>query len=138
MTSAKLTEDRTIELLLVHFKKNNYSVISYCFGQQRGCDIIVEKNNRKLFIEVKGAKANSKSPTKKREFFDSGQIKTHFGKAIVKALETKVKNPNSDIAIAHPYDEKIKNVIGKIIPELKKLDIIHFWVDDNGSVLKEI
>ncbi len=138
MTSTKLTEDRTIELLIEHLKNNQYTLVSYCLGQQRGCDIIAEKNKRKLFIEVKGAKANPKSPIKKREFFDSGQIKTHFGKAIIKALETKQKNPNSDIAIAHPYDEKIKNVIGDLIPELKKLNIIHYWVDDNGTILKEI
>jgi len=135
MILTKLTEDGTIKLLIKHFENQGYSVVSYCLGQQRGCDIIVEKGNRNLYIEVKGAKANKNSPTNRREFFDSGQIKTHFGKAIIKALETKQKHPDSKVAIAHPCDEKIINVIGSIIPELRKLNIIHFWVKENGNVI---
>lgn len=138
MTATKLTEDQTIELLIKYLKQNGYSIVSYCLGHTRGCDIVAEKDNRRLYIEAKGARANPTAHNKKREFFTSGQIKTHFGKAIVKALETKRKYPDSDIAIAHPFDEKIKKVIGNIIPELKALNIIHFWVDDKGNIIREI
>ena len=132
----KLTEDRTIELLLNHLKANEWIIISYCLGQQRGYDIVAERNGVKLYVEVKGARASDGSPTKKRKYFDSGQIKDHMGKAIVKSMETQNSFPNAKVAIAQPYDELIKKVIGKIIPNIK-LGIIHFWVKSNGEVIEE-
>jgi len=130
----KLTENRTIELLMPHLEKQGYSIESYCLGQTRGYDIVAIRNNEKLLIEVKGAKAHKDSPTKRRDFFNSGQIKTHLGKAIIKCLETKVSYPDAIIAIAHPEDEQIRKAIGGIIPELNKIGIIHYWVSADGSV----
>lgn len=130
----KLTENRTIELLMTHLENEGYSIESYCLGQSRGYDIVAIRNNEKLLIEVKGAKAHKDSPTKRRDFFNSGQIKTHLGKAIIKCLETKVSYPDAIIAIAHPEDEQIRKAIGGIIPELNKIGIIHYWVSEDGSV----
>ncbi len=132
--NSKLTEDETVELLIKHLEKDGYNIISFCTGHKRGTDIVAEKNNSKLLVEVKGAKANHNSKIKKRPYFDSGQIKDHFGKAIVKALELKSDNDNCDVAIAHPDDELIKKHLDKSIKHLKKLDIIHFWVSKNGNV----
>ncbi|PRP65845.1 protein NO VEIN domain-containing protein [Nonlabens agnitus] len=130
----KLTENRAIELLMTHLENQGYSIESYCLGQSRGYDIVAIRNNEKLLIEVKGAKAHKDSPTKRRDFFNSGQIKTHLGKAIIKCLETKVSYPDAIIAIAHPEDEQIRKAIGGIIPELNKIGIIHYWVSAEGSV----
>ena len=74
--------------------------------------------------------------TKKREHFDSGQIKTHFGKALVKMLHEKSLNPKAKLAIAHPDDDDIKKAIGHIIPFLKSLGITHFWVSQNQVIEK--
>ena len=126
----KLTEDETIDILLLHFEKEGWNVDSYCKGQKRGCDIIVSKGETQLLIEVKGAKAGANSPTKKREHFDGGQIKTHFGRAIIKALEDKTKYPNAIVAIAHPDDASIRSTIGNLIPYLKEMGIKHFWVSE--------
>jgi len=130
----QLTEDQTVELLMEHLKASGWNIISYCLGQQRGYDIVAERNNQKLYVEAKGARAGDSSPTKKRKFFDSGQIKDHMGKAIVKSLETQNKYPNAKVAIAHPDDSLIRKVIGGIIPNINKLGIIHFWVKPNGEV----
>ena len=132
----KLTEDETVELLMIYLKSEGYKILDYCKGHRRGIDITAEKNNRKLLIEVKGARANHNSKIKKRSYFDSGQIKDHFGKAIVKSLEVKSDNPDCDIAIAHPDDELIKKHLDKSIKHLKQLDIFHFWVSKDGSVTK--
>ena len=132
----KLTEDETVELLMKHLENDGYNIISFCKGHKRGTDIIAEKNNRKLLVEVKGARANHNSKIKKRPYFDSGQIKDHFGKAIVKSLEVKSEYPDCDIAIAHPEDDLIKKHINKSVQHLKKLEIFHFWVSKNGKVIK--
>ena len=130
----KLTEDETVELLIKYLENDGYNIISFCTGHKRGTDIVGEKNHRKLLVEVKGARANHNSKIKKRPYFDSGQIKDHFGKAIVKVLELKSDNENCDVAIAHPDDESIKKHLDKSIKQLKKLEIIHFWVSKNGNV----
>lgn len=130
----KLTENRTIELLMPFLVQQGYAIESFCLGQTRGYDIVAVKNNRKLFVEVKGAKAHNDSPTKKRPFFNSGQIKSHLGKAIIKCLETKVAHPEATIAIAHPEEEQIRSAIAGIIPELNKIGISHYWVSADGTV----
>ena len=120
-----------------HLKSKGWTIVSYCLGQSRGNDIVASKKGVTLVVEAKGAKASDTAPTKKRSYFDSGQIKTHFGKAIVKTFNEKHLNPKFKYAIAHPYDDHINKSIGHLIPFLKTLDIGHFWVYADGTV-KEV
>lgn len=125
----KLTEDETVNLLKDHLENTGWHIgDKFCLGQKHGIDIEASKGKVIMLIEVKGARASDTAPTKKREYFDSGQIKTHFGKALVKMLHEKSLNPKAKLAIAHPDDDDIKKAIGHIIPFLKNLEIIHFWV----------
>ena len=133
----KQTEDEIINILKKYLELNGWKIDSYCLGQKKGIDIVSSKLNKTLIIEAKGAKSNDKSPTKKREYFDKGQIKTHFGVAIVKILHEKSLNPKAEFAIAHPDDDSIRGAIGHLIPYLKKLEIKHFWVSEDGTVLEE-
>ncbi|MET3114614.1 hypothetical protein AAKU52_002349 [Pedobacter sp. CG_S7] len=133
----KLTEDETIYLLMTHLEEGGWNIDSHCLGQTRGCDILASKRGEKLMIEVKGAKAGNNSPTKRREHFDSGQIKTHFCKAIVKILDNRYVNPKSKFAIAHPDDTAIRKSIEHLTPELKLLGITHFWVSESGLVIED-
>jgi hypothetical protein len=133
----KLTEDEVVCLLKDHLEKSGWNIgYKFCLGQKHGIDIEACKDGNILMIEVKGAKASNSSPTKKREYFDSGQIKTHFGKALVKVLHDKYSNPNSTFAIAHPDDADVKRAIGHIIPFLKSLGIKHYWVS-RTSIIEE-
>ncbi|WP_316805319.1 hypothetical protein [Pedobacter nototheniae] len=133
----KLTEDETVIILAEHLKQNGWIIESFCLGQTRGNDIVASKLNTTLVIEAKGARAGDKSPTKKREYFDCGQIKTHFGKALVKILDEKHRNPQNEFAIAHPDDKNIRKAIGHLKQFLKVLEIKHFWVSANGTVIEE-
>lgn len=133
----KLTEDEIVSILKAHLEKEGWNIDSFCSGQERGTDIVASKFNVQMLIEAKGARASENSPTRKRDYFDRGQIKTHFGKAIVKVLEEKYNNPKSEIAIAHPDDPDLRNAIGHLLPYLKTIGIKHFWVSANGSVIED-
>jgi hypothetical protein len=134
----KLTEDQTILLLINHLKNSGWQILSYCLGQQRGYDIVaINSAGRKLFVEAKGAKASDDSPTKKRKYFNSGQIKDHFGKAIVKSLETQLDHPNDIVAIAHPHDPDIIKHIGRTASHIGAMGIVSFWVKSSGEVEEE-
>ncbi len=115
-----------------HLTKQGWKIDSHCLGRTRGVDICASKGSQQLIIEAKGAKSGLDNPTRLK--FDSGQIKTHFGKALTKALTEKYKNPNAIVAIAHPFDDDIKKAISHLIYYLSQLNIKHFWVHENGSV----
>ncbi len=51
--------------------------------------------------------------------------------SLVKMLHEKSLHPKVKLAIAHPEDDDIKKAIGHIIPFLKNLGIIHFWVSQS-------
>jgi hypothetical protein len=133
----KQSEDEIVIKLIEHLKQNGWTIESHCLGQKQGNDIVALKGNSRLIVEAKGAKAGNNSPTKRREYFDSGQIKTHFGKAIVKVLDEKYLNPKCKFAIAHPDDIDIRKTIGNLTPFLKTLGIIHYWISADGTVIEE-
>lgn len=134
----QLTEDEVVRLLMQYLKSNGWEIVEYCLGHTRGYDIIASKGEQKLYVEAKGAKANGASPIKKRAFFDSGQIKDHLGKAIVKSIETQIKFPNAIVAIAQPDDEYLKGVCKETTEYLSRIHIYAFWVDVNGGVSTNI
>ncbi|WP_231559629.1 hypothetical protein [Flavobacterium rivuli] len=129
-----MTEDKAVLLLVNYLENRGWKIDGYCLGQTKGCDITANKNFENIKIEVKGSRAGDLSPTRKRKYFDRGQIKTHFGRAIVKILEDKYKNPACRVAIAHPFDNDIISAIGHLIPFLKKLEIEHFWIYEDGKI----
>ena len=132
-----MTEDETVTILADYLKQSGWSIESICLGQTHGNDIVASKSNTTLIVEAKGARAGDKSPTKKREYFDSGQIKTHFGKALVKVLDEKYLNPKNKFSIAHPNDKDIRRTIGHLTSFLKPIGIKHFWVSTDGTVIEE-
>lgn len=131
----QLTEDQVVKSLMIWIKKHGWEIIEYCLGHTRGYDIVASKNEKRLIIEAKGFKANNDSPIKKREHFDSGQIKDHLGKAIVKSIETQIKFPNADVAIAHPNNEYLKSICKNTTEYLSQIKIYSFWVNENGTSL---
>ena len=128
MENYKLTEDEVILLLIDWLKSKDWVITDYCLGHTRGIDITAKKNSDVLYIEAKGARASSSSPIRKRKKFDSGQIRDHLGKAIVKSVETQIKHPSSIVAIAHPMDVDLFNICDPVFNELEKLKIYKFWV----------
>jgi hypothetical protein len=131
----KLTEDEVVLALKGHLEKQQWYIGErYCLGAKWGYDIEASKDGRVLIVEAKGARASDTAPTKKRPHFDGGQIKTHFGKALVKILEEKVRHRQYEFAIAHPDDKDIRRIVEPLLPFLKQLHIKHYWVTSENIV----
>ncbi len=134
----KLTEDKIVVFLKNYLESTGWFIgDNFRLGHKHGLDIKATKNGQTLVVEAKGAKASDNAHNKKRKQFDSGQIKVHFGKAIVKMLEEKLKDPKATLAIAHPDDSDIRKHIGELTPFLKDLGIKHYWVDEKGNVTED-
>jgi hypothetical protein len=134
----KMAEDEVVLRLKSFLEEQGWSVDSrYCLGFTNGIDIEAHKGNQILMVEAKGARANDSAASRRREHFDSGQIKTHFGKAIVKILEDKFRNPNASFAIAHPddtsrYQYKI-DILPLSIPSLQGMAFQYYFLKWNKS-----
>ena len=133
----KLTEDEVVVYLSNWLQSKGWTITEKCTGHTHGIDILAEKDGKKLFVEAKGARGNPKSHVTTREYFDSGQLKTHLGKAIIKLLELKSKYPGNLYAIAQPDDEYLREHLEHIIQELNKLGFMIYWVKSAEEIIEE-
>ncbi|GIU70431.1 MAG: hypothetical protein KatS3mg002_1667 [Candidatus Woesearchaeota archaeon] len=129
-----LSENEVVELLVKWLQNDNWIVKKKALGYQHGNDIEAERNGEQLIIEAKGIKPND---SKKSHIFNNTQIQVHFGKALIKIMEEQTKNPSALTGIAQPNDETIKQTLKFCLPQVKKLNIILFWVNQDGEIIVE-
>lgn len=132
-----LTENEVINYLITWLELEGWSIKKTASGYQHGNDIEAERNGEKLIIEAKGAKANDNAKTKKRDYFNTTQIKVHFGEALVKIMEEQTKNSTASFAIAQPDTKTIRETLKNCLPQVHKLGIDLFWVESNGNIVLE-
>jgi len=133
----KLTENEVIDFLCAWLENKDWIILEKSKGHTQGIDIKAMKNDQTLIIEAKGGKGDPKSPVTTRPYFDSGQIKDHFGKAIVKVLEQKHANPSAIIGIAHPNDDYLRGHIEEAASEVRKFGIKLYWVESPDIVIEQ-
>jgi hypothetical protein len=129
-----MIENDVIKHLCAWLTDKGWTIESTALDRNHGDDIRASKSGQLLLIEAKGAKGNPKNHGVVRDEFDSGQIKDHLGKAIVKALELKTRNPKASIAIAHPATDKIQKIVTPVTLHLIQLGISFAFVQENGAV----
>lgn len=131
----KLDEDEVVLKVKDWLERDGWFVgDNYCIGGSRGLDIKATKGDRILIVEAKGARARDNAPTKRRQQFDSSQLVNHLGEAVMKVFREMNFHPHAEFAIAHPDDPQVRRIIGELVPHLKKLNVQHFWVRDDGGV----
>jgi len=130
-----LLEDEVIENLSSWLEGNGWNIIDKNLRHSHGVDLKATKSGQMLVVEAKGSKGNPRSHVTTRPRFNSGQIKDHFGKAIVKVLEEKNKDSESIVAIAHPNDDYLKKVLEASAEEIRKMGVLLFWVESSEKIL---
>jgi hypothetical protein len=120
------TEDDVVIALCSWLKSEGWTINKCCTGRQRGNDVEATKGKRFLIVEAKGSKGKLSHTVRKK--FDSGQLKTHLGKAIVKLLEQKTIYPNAELAIAHPSSLSDDPAFKLVKQQLKRIGIKTYWV----------
>lgn len=129
-----MLENDVIQHLCAWLESNGWVIESTALDRSHGDDIRATKDGQLLLVEAKGAKGNPKNHGVVRAEFDSGQIKDHLGKAIVKALELKTLSVNSKIVIAHPATDKIRKIVTPVALHLVRLGISFAFVNEDGNV----
>jgi len=132
-----MLEDEVVEKLSQWLSKKGWRVDNLCKGHTHGNDISAVKGTDRLIVEAKGGRGNPKSPVTTRKKFNCSQIKTHFGKAIVKLFEERNKDPRVIVAIAQPDDKYIIDCLSDAIPGVINAGIRLYWVPDKGYVREQ-
>jgi hypothetical protein len=135
MEDAHLMEDFVVNSIVTHLKSKGYRIVSFATGRNHGIDVHAAQENHVILVEAKGAKGNSQNGPVKRQKFDSGQIKDHLGKAILKVLELKNHDPNAELWIAHPDTPAIRTVVEPVKKHLSVLGIKCVYVSQSGTPL---
>ena len=127
-----LTENDIIEKTSEYLQKQNYTIIQSLNTEEKGIDIIAEKNDKKLYIEAKGETSSKRTSVRFGKAFSKNQVKTHVAVAILAAMKQKELDKSCDVAIALPNNENHVELINSIKASLKKADIKVFIVDGSG------
>ncbi len=129
-----LYEGDVVDSVISYLKKDGYEILSYCHPHQKGYDIVAKKDGKLLYVEAKGSTSSNPESSRYKIGFNSTQMKVHVAEAIYKSMVTINENTNCNIAIALPASSTHKKLISAVLPLLKKLGIIIFWVDSIGNV----
>lgn len=133
-----LTENDVVNAVCKKIKNEGYTIKKKCNTNQKGIDIVGEKDGSTIYIEAKGGTSSKPKTKRYGKPFNSNQVKDHVAKALLTTCETisNKSGENIDIAMAFPDNEDHRNRIAKIQPVIEKLEIILFWVKEDKSVEK--
>lgn len=133
-----LFEGKVIEYVCDYLSGRNYEILQKLSTTEQGDDIIALKSGVKLIIEAKGESSSNQNSSRYGQPFNYNQVKTHVGVAFYKTSEIFTRELNSGnhvvVGIALPGNELHRKCVGKISGVIKPLNIVLFWVNEDGSV----
>ena len=107
-------------------------------SRQRGIDLVATKGDKRLAVEVKGFpdtvyargdRAGQPKPTK-----PNLQARHWLGEALLAACVLRGTNDGAEIALAFPDVPRYRELIGKIMHTVERLEFQVFMCDERGSV----
>lgn len=116
-----LTEEQVKHLINDYYIAQGY-LTSVAWGHSRGADIVAQKGNERLIIEVKGCGSRQ-------------QMRVNYFLAILGEVLQRMDNTNCDYFIALPKMQQYLNLwqkLPKLAKQRTKISLI--LVDDNGHL----
>src|SRR5215469_14209085 len=99
-----LTEDQVVQAVVSHLKKAEWQIKKTCTVEQRGTDILAERDGRSLVVEAKGGGSARKWTRRYGQPFTSAQKRHHVAMALLTAVKV-VSKRGGHAAMALPGDE---------------------------------
>jgi hypothetical protein len=118
-----------------------WSLISQadCLKRERGIDLLLERDGRRLAIEVKGFPGTvyARGPKKGQEkpTQPTLQAKHWFGEALLSSIQCQSSNPEYSVAIAFPDHKRYRSLIASTHYALARLTIGVFLIGEKGEVI---
>jgi len=115
-----------------------WRVVEEARGQAQGPDLVLERGDQTLVIEVKGRPgtryARGPQEGEKKRALPYPQMRHYFADAFVNLLRRKASHPEARLALAFPAATTYRNLARDLAWALEALDVGLFWVDQDGSV----
>ncbi len=89
-------------------------------------------------MEAKGATSSKPGSARYGKEFDSNQIKTHIGVALVKSFQTLQKYPDSDVIVALPHNRGHRSLIDGMAVPIRNSGVKVVFVENDGHVVEFI
>ena len=133
-----MTENDVVHAVANHLQSAGFRIENKLTTQQRGVDIEAthESTGQRLLVEAKGGTSSKPGTNRYGLEFSSGQAESHVSRAFFTAarLRQKHANENAVIGLAFPDDGKHRALISKILDSLSLLDIVVFFVAEDGQI----
>ena len=109
--STLLNENDVVNFVSIYLEKKGYKIEQKLTTTQRGIDIVAHHPEKGCCcVEAKGATSSKKDSNRYNKEFNSSQVKTHIGVAILRSFQTKQQHTTSLVVIALPNNQKHKAI----------------------------
>jgi hypothetical protein len=121
-----------IDTLLSWVKTGDIAIqiTNWANTSQTGVDVAARKGQKQLHVEAKGITSSKSGSNRFEKSMTTGQLKVQVGMALWKTAELRSANPNDEVAIALPDEERLRLRIKLIEPALAASRIGVIWVDE--------
>jgi hypothetical protein len=122
-------QSRVINFLVT--QKYQIRSVADTASHQTGIDIIAEKNEKKLYVSVKGYPRGTDKTNA------STQSRHWFKQAIFDIVEYRERDKEAFLAVAFPDFPTYRNLAKKITWLKSAAKFVYIWVKEDGSVVHE-
>ena len=130
-----LTENEIIKKTTKYLEDQGYQILQSLNTNEKGVDIVAEKNGTKIYVEAKGETSSKSNTARYGKPFSKNQVGTHIAVAILAAMKQKDKDKTCNVAIALPHNENHTGIINNIRNSLRKAEIIVYLVGKNDIIV---
>ena len=134
------TEAKVQAMVVAYLVREGWQIVSVAdtASRQPGIDIVAERENEELAIEVKGfpgrAFADPRRAGEQKRAQPSTQAKGWYGRAILAAMLTRSRRPHARSVIALPDFPRYRDLFKETAGSLHKCNIEVWWVSEDGAV----
>lgn len=138
-----LYEDDVVDAVCTTIRRSGYEIVQRLRTKQKGDDIIAVRTRDgdvvKLIIEAKGETSSNENSNRYGKAFDSSQVRDHVASAVYRAIQILCRPTDDDgqevlAGLAFPKTMLHQTAVDSVLPVLRRLGIMVFWVDGDHSV----
>lgn len=133
-----LNENDVINYLCDYLQNKGYTIIQQLNTNEKGIDIIAEKDGSTFAIEAKGATSSKEQTNRYNKPFSRSQAKHHIAMAIYKCCEISDKGVYDSVGIALPNDKNHSDIVSRVCKSITKFGFKLFLVNEDGTVQQEV
>jgi hypothetical protein len=132
--TSSLNENDVVAAVRKELTQRGWSITSWATTKQTGVDVLACLGRRRIHVEAKGLTSTMTGSKRFGMAMDSGQLKIQVGMALWKTAELRSLNPDDEVAIALPDEERVRERIRRIEPVLMASRIGVLFVNAQHTV----